>query len=1020
MKTPRAFASLSAALLAPLFASATASAQGAPPTPPASPPAASPTTPPAPPPAAPPAAGAADQAADEEAAPKPASAGGAGEPTPAGAADEDVAADEVAEADDEDAARPPGKGKGVVWGVVTDDSSKETIIEAQVTVVGTKKRVLTDVDGKFRVEMPPGTYELRVFYELHTARRVQNIRIEEGKVQRIDVALELDKKAEEEVTAVEVDAERATTANQFMIRRNSTAASDAIGAQEIARSPDRNAADAAKRVVGATVVDARYVYVRGLGERYTNSLLNGAPLPSPEPDKQAVPLDVFPAVLLSDLTVVKTFTPDMPGDFAGGSVVIHTRDFPSKFTFQSTVNAGLNSEVTFASRVAPMNSGKYDFLGFDDGTRALPSGIPGNRLVDLNPETGNRIDLSPYGRALNTPMAVRARPSPPNFGGSLVVGDSLRLGALQNHTLGYQAALSYTRTYLRRAGETIRTFAPATEDGGPLRRLNDYQANTGIERTNWSSFGSASYGYGSNHRLTLTGVYTRNADLEARRIVGFNEERASDVEDTRQRSTTRGMAFGQLRGEHKVPALNRATLTWTGTLAHASLNDPDLRNTIYTFDPQTGARVFEENPLSGLHFYADQKERTLGGNLDWNQPIVEGPTPITAKAGGLLIRRKRSFNARRFVFRRNAAVDPAVYQLPADQLFTDGNIGTALQLEEQTRADDAYDADYDVSSGYLMGDVALHERVRFVGGARVEASDQTIRSFDQFAPTARQISSTLARTDVLPSANVIVKAHNNANLRFSISQTVARPQLRELAPFLFTDYFGGRDIQGNPNLDRTRIINVDARYEWFPGITEVIAFSVFYKKFSKPIEPVILQSSRGIQTFENSKGADNVGAELELRKELGFIAPSSPVMKSFTGLFNLTYVYSRVELNPGGVQTSQERPLAYQSPYILNAAVDYTNDESGTRLRLLYNVFGPRVSQVGAFGLPDVYEQPRNLVDFTAAQKLGDHFDLKLAVENILNAPFRFTHGSEAKDENLVNRYRVGTNAMVFLTFNNN
>ncbi|HSN97629.1 MAG TPA: carboxypeptidase regulatory-like domain-containing protein, partial [Candidatus Nanopelagicales bacterium] len=300
----------------------------------------------------------------EEEAPAPAP----GAPAPAPAAPEapapEAPVEDFAEAEEEEnPRRPPPAGKGVIWGVITDAASKEPIIDAQVTEVKSNRKAIADLDGRYRLELSPGEYEIRVWYEIYKAERVQNIRVKAGELTRIDVALGKDEQqATEEVIEVEFEVERASVASQLLLRKNAAQVGDAIGAQEISRTPDRSASEAAKRVVGATVIGGRYVVVRGLGDRYTNSLLNGAPLPSPEPDRQAVPLDLFPTLILSDITILKTFTPDMPGDFAGGSVRINTRELPSRFQAQAQLTLGFNTLSTFQDRVS-YEGGGLDWLG---------------------------------------------------------------------------------------------------------------------------------------------------------------------------------------------------------------------------------------------------------------------------------------------------------------------------------------------------------------------------------------------------------------------------------------------------------------------------------------------------------------------------------------------------------------------------------------------------------------------------------------------------------------------------------
>jgi TonB-dependent receptor len=292
-----------------------------------------------------------------------------------------------------------------------------------------------------------------------------------------------------------------------------------------------------------------------------------------------------------------------------------------------------------------------------------------------------------------------------------------------------------------------------------------------------------------------------------------------------------------------------------------------------------------------------------------------------------------------------------------------------------------------------MADTSPRKWLRVVLGARIEAASQVLDTFD---PTTAPRQVELSKVDLLPSAGLVFKTTERSNLRMSVTRTVARPQLRELAPFSFTDYFGAREIQGNPDLDRTTITNADLRFELFPTLAEVAAISVFYKDFDKPIEQIIKPSNRGIISYQNAKGAQNAGIELELRKNLGF---AHPALAGLGLLGNVTLVQSRVALDETqtGIQTNDVRPLAGQSPYVVNAGLDYTNEASGTRARILYNVFGRRIAQVGSLDLPDVYEQPRHQLDVTVAQRVGKHLDLKLSAENLLLAPVVFTQGPSAR-----------------------
>jgi TonB-dependent receptor len=956
----------------------------------------------------------------------------AGEETPAAAPAAKDEADEADEADDENPARPPPRGKGVIWGVVSSAATKDTLVEAQVTVVAgpAKKKALTDVDGRFRLELPPGTYEIRTFYELHKARRAQNVVVKEGQIVRVDLALDADQKAEEIVEAVVADIERGSVATQLELRKKAAVSSDSIGAADIAKTPDRNAADSAKRIVGTTVVDGKYVYVRGLGERYTNALLDGVPMPSPEPDRVAVPLDLIPSLMISDITVLKTFAPDMPGDFAGGSVRIHTRDLPSRFRIQATVGLGANTETTFADRWS-YRGGGLDWLGLDDGTRRFPRAIPRDKF-ERNIKAPTADDpfrevpnpLGPqYAKALTNDFSVHRTTNFPAGTASVAVGNTHALG--KAGALGWQLAATYTRRFQNRNQELVRVFndPQAFREGRAPQADNELRGDTGLDLVSWSSLGKVSWSKGKDHTVSALGLASVNSTMEARRLVGFLGRSSGDtVDESRLRFQSRQLLFTQLTGEHVVDRTRDVRLAWFGSISHARLYDPDMRTLLYA--TQDVARVpfaFVDGQRSAEHFWASQSETGYAGGLDYTHPIVQGELPSTIKVGGMVNLKKRSFRVRRLNFRRATDVpvaDQDVFQRPPGELFTDENVDKGyVALEENTQPTDAYAASQDVFAGYLMADATILPRLRIVVGPRLEAAKQALASFAPYDASIRR-TAILENVDVLPAAHVIVKTSKASNLRLSATRTVGRPQLRELAPFVFQEFNGARDTYGNPDLKRTSIANVDARFELFPGENEILALTTFYKGFDAPIERVILPSNFGIESYANAKGAQNVGVELEARKSLRFLHPA---LSELTLMGNATFVSSRVRLDPDSARlnTNAERPMAGQSPWVVNAGLDWTHDKTRTRMRLLYNVFGPRIFSVGQNGIPDIYEQPRHTLDFTAAQGIGEHFDLKLTAENLLNASFTFTHGANGGADLVTNQYRLGANVWLMLTYAN-
>lgn len=828
----------------------------------------------------------------------------------------------------------------------------------------------------------------------------------------------------EDVIEIEGEPDRAGLEATTLARRKSAAAQDAVGRAEIARTPDRNAADAARRVVGTTIIGGRFVFVRGLGERYTNALLDGAPLPSPEPDRQAVPLDLFPTQVIDTITIVKTFTPDVPGDFAGGSVRIATRRLPDEPVLSLSLGMGLNTNATFADRL-DYEGGGMDWLGFDDGTRALPEEVPPYAVLRGGEKPDGTIisreETTAIGRAMNSNMSATRTTAPPNHNGSLVAGRTFDLGG--THKLGVMSALTYSRSFERRAFETIRTFNLPGGRDADLAPLNDLQAERGTDRVTWGGLLGLTYEPHPDHRISATLVYSRAADDEATELEGFHEERSANIHETRLSFIERSLTFLQLRGEHRIADTWGTDVGWNASVGRAVREEPDTRGTVFQYDDGTGF-VFEDDASSGSHFFSEQGETSFGGGLDVRQPLQKKENPDDAfavKLGGRGDVKNRSFEARRFRYRPVPNGDPATLVCPVDawdpecpsRILRDDRIGGVFELEENTRPTDAYDADASVAAAYLMIDGPITKGVRVLLGERLEVSHQGIASFSPLLPDT-QVESELDAAELLPAAAVLLTPRDDFAIRVSATRTVARPQLRELAPFSFADYFGGRETQGNPELGITRITNLDARFEVFPSLREVLAATAFFKAFEDPIEATVLEGgARGIVTYQNAPGAILGGVEIEVRKELGFLADP---LKIFSVVGNLTLAHSRVTLDDStsSIVTNLNRPLSNQSPWVVNAAVDLDEKDWGTSARVSYNVTGPRIVQVGTNGLPDLYEQPRHQLDVAVAQRFfRDHLELKATIANLFDDDFVRTQGEDEevdgeKESNVTQRFSLG------------
>lgn len=927
------------------------------------------------------------------------------------AADEQAAEDEMLseeELEEEpldqgiDLAKPPAQGKGAIVGVIKDTEYAEPLAEAPVQVLGTKTEVLTDLDGRFRVELPAGTYNIRISYDLHKSQRIDRIIVTAGKIIRIDAQLSPDTGAVEAFDIVE-EVDKSSLEGIILARQRATIVGDSIGRGEISKSPDRNAAQAAQRVVGATVVGGRFVYVRGLGERYTNALLNGVPLPSPEPDRAAVPLDLFSASLLSSLTIAKTFTPEVPADFVGGSVRVETREIPSESLLQISARASYNTTNTFRERLTYQGGG-LDWLGIDDGTRALPDNFPNYSLRGDTKPNGAPIttgERNAAGVALNSTMSADRATTLPDISLSVVGGNGWDLGG--NRKFGLVGSAGYSRGYNVRRNEILRLFQGARIEDDPrgFSVQRDYRATSGTETINWNAFGSASYRFSPHHRISLIGLRSTLSDNRAQYITGYHDVRDQDIHATRLSFITRALNLGILNGEHLFQGLGAAELSWNLVLSNATRDEPDRRDSVWGHGRQNPSPVyfFTQAPESGRHFLSEQRETQYGAGLDWTQPLGRGTTKL--KFGGLLSLRSRNFTSRTLTLEGNRArgapdpdpCPPGEFDSCNDALFSTENIGSVLVLNENTLPQDSYDAKLNVYSGYVMADLGIGDSIRLVVGERIEHTLQTIDPYDQFGVVQDLQGARIDEVDLLPAVSAVWSPNKKSKLRVSLTRTLARPQLRELAPFRFQDYFGGRVTAGNPDLEMTRVVNLDTRVEHFPTLKDVLAFSLFYKAFEEPIEPVILVGGdEGALSYRNARSAKLIGIELEARRNLNFVHES---LKEFGAVANITLAHSRITLPSGGTiaLTNVSRPLVNQAPWVLNLALDFARESIGTSARLLYNIVGPRVAQVGSAGLDDVYEHPRSVLDFTVQQKLGKNVNLKLEGRNLLNSQVLLTQG---------------------------
>ena len=687
--------------------------------------------------------------------------------------------------------------------------------------------------------------------------------------------------------------------------------------------------------------------------------------------------------------------------------------------------------------------GSLDFLGFDDGSRKLPEIIK-ERADEVPIREQGRFtttgftneEIQEFGRAFDNIWSPKRKAVPANQGYKFSLGNS---NTIFGKEFGYLGVISYGNSHSHSTQER-RNFRIGLND--KLSPVTDYTIEQSGNEVDWGSMLSASLRLSPDHLLSLRALTTHAAEDQTRTWEGDNADRNTIYRSARLQYVERQLFSGQLAGTHafnfgaaelknsvvkeeaeKIEQTVKETSTlgvdqpdlsmeWRLTYSRAARNEPDTRETIYE-DNGKGVYIFRDSSQSGSRFFFELEDHDYNERMDWTIPVRKTGF---FKFGGLVRDRSRAFDVRRFRFLPSDNVDASVdLSSPPEVLFqTDNIIPRVFELRESTRRSDNYEADHSVYSGYMMLDIPLSKKWQVMTGFRWEYSDQVLTAYDPFSTVIlEKDKANLKTSDGLPALNITYRLAERMNLRLAASRTVTRPDLRELAPFEFTDFVGGRTVLGNTQLERTLIDNYDFRWEVFPDTSGagVVAVSAFYKKFHKPIEQIIEPQAEVRITYANAESAYNYGLEFEARQNLGIVTKK---LRAFSINTNAAFISSRVELPEDvGIQTSSERPLQGQCPYIVNISIGYESPNRGISSSVAYNIYGRRLSDVGNHGAPDVYEQPRGELDLSFSRTVADTYKFSVSAKNLLDCPVEYKQGVVTSV-----KYRIGRSFSFGISYN--
>jgi TonB-dependent receptor len=888
---------------------------------------------------------------------------------------------------------------GSIKGTVKDKKTGETIVGASIIIKDTQIGITSDLDGNYEIKnLTPGSYTINISYISYKAESFKNITVTNGK------ATELNIEIESEVVTIKslvVKGSKKTDTEISMIAtiKASSLVTSGVSSQQILKMQDRDASEVIKRVPGITVIEDRFAVVRGLNERYNSVILNNVLAPSSETDVRAFSFDVIPSSLLEKLIIYKTPAPELPGDFAGGVIAITTKNTPDKNFLSASYSDSYRTCTTFKDFYSN-TKGKTDWLGYDDGTRNLPSGFPAN-LQDITTNTQEGKDLiTQLGRSLNKDWTAVSEKAGLDQRFSVAGGIKINIGKniLSNITsINYSNTSSFKnifRTYYLQ-------YDTAAEKADTSWRYNDAQytntAKIGILH-NWSLT------FGNKQKLEFRNFFNQQgSEITTLRSGRDFDNLQTLIKSSQFQYTQKTTYIGQLGGQHSFND-DKTKFDWTVGYAYAKRDEPDIKRVTFALDnndPElpTYNKYFmllsnNADPRFAGRVFLNSNENTLSLNMNYEHKISSGSFKPTIKAGFYGEDKQREFKARLLGYKTAPATNWSFAYQPVDTIFADHNINTTngIVLAEKTNPSDSYNAADILLAGYAAANLPVGARINIYTGLRVEKNKETLNSFSSDF-SKKPVTEEINKTNFFPSLNATYSIKEKSLVRLAYGRTINRPEFREMAPFAYYEYQQAATIYGNPKISDASIDNFEMRYEYYPTASEIFTAGIFYKYFKNPIETIIPNAGSDLAfTYENAWKANSTGVEAELRKSFSSCKKKSGLnfLKDFSVIFNGAYIVNTVYFKAEQATAKKDRSMQGQSPYILNTGIFYQNDKAGLQANVVFNIFGKRIVYVGSVDIPDVYEMPHPLLDFSFSKKIGKYIQVKGGIQDILNRPFEY------------------------------
>ena len=860
---------------------------------------------------------------------------------------------------------------GNIKGTVLDKQTKEPLTGATIQITGTAQGVVADIDGNYTLNVNDGTYTITVRYIGYKDILLNSIKVKAETL--LNFEMESDAQALGEVSVVakkNLEGERALQIE----RQKATLAIENLGAKEMSIKGISNVEEGVKKITGISIASAGQLIVRGLGDRYSTTTLNGLPIASPNPDNKLIPLDIFPASTVQNITVSKVYDASAFADYSGAHIDISTKENVGSDFLSISFNAG----------------GKFNTLGKDfyrmdrDGSLFKTPSLD-QKLIDMS--LTDFEEYARHNRLFNTSFQVSRKTALPEFGGNIGFGKRFTLGGNEVSVLG---SIGVSNDLQTMDNASIRTLEATGNT------LNEFNYDSYSNELKIAALGNLGYSFRTSDHIGYTFFYARNAidtymsregvDYEDHHLIGSNNV-----------THIYSLQNHQVNGKHYFG--KQWDLNWSGSYSKTSSDEPDRRQVMFIREDDQ-IKLFKLNRQETMRYFGSLNEDEWVGDLTASYRFGDNNK---LQAGFTYKDKNRDYMGTRFYYNLNK-LNPTITDIyDTDSFLNMENVENgSITIDRKKQPKDSYTAGNSIYAGYIATEYYPVAPLLVNLGVRYEISKQWV---DYYTDGGKAERSELNKNDLFPSLNMKYQMNEKNSLRFAFSRTVTRPSFIEMAPFLYQESYGSAQIRGNADLQNGYNYNIDLRYELFEKNGDMLSITAYYKRLKAPIERVqTLSGGSAVHSFRNADNGMATGVEIEFRKE---------IVKDLRFGVNGSYMYTNVKLPEGGAYTNSQRALQGASPYLANADLTYSPAFSNDRqlsVALLYNLQGPRIHSVGISGLGDIKQQPVHTLNFTGSYRFNRRFAVKLQVNDLLNQDILFKQEVPTTGDKVeVERFRKGT-----------